>query len=52
MSKRREYFFTSMQLALMVVMIDHSGVGIFTSVNRLEEHVKLDESFTKFLRTS
>jgi hypothetical protein len=51
MSKRREDFFTSMQLALMVVMIDHVGAGIFTSVNRHDEHVKLDESFTKFLRT-
>jgi hypothetical protein len=51
MNKRRENCFTSMQLAPTIVMIDHVGADIFTSTNRHNEHVKLDESFTKFLRT-
>src|SRR5690242_18881767 len=51
MSKRRGNCFTSTQLALTIVMIDHIGTGIITSTIRHNENVKLDESFTKFPRT-
>jgi hypothetical protein len=49
MSKQRD--FTPLQLAFTIVMDDHVGAGVFTSVNRHNKHVEVDESFTKFLRT-
>jgi hypothetical protein len=44
MSKQRD--FTPLQLAFTIVMDDHVGAGVFTSVNRHNKHVEVDESFT------